>query len=112
MDQEPPLRRDHSTSAARENVIEHFNPKARVANVKSHQQPHEFSIVQLLNIHTDGGGNVDVGSACVTHECSGSGDNATLAARKQPMEDSLFQSRTVSRVQPVKQCWDARSIAD
>lgn len=108
MHTEPPLRRDHPTNTAREQIMEYLGSETGISNVKLHQQPHEFSIVHPLSIHTNGG--INSGPASVAVECSGCGNYTTLAAREKPIENLFFQPRTMSRIQTVEQHRDAWSV--
>lgn len=95
MNTEPSPRRNHPADTAREKPIKYLDPETRVSNIKPQQQSHNLPIVQFFNIYTFSG---DVGSAPMAFECSCSGDDTTIAAHKQPMEEFLLQSWTVSRV--------------
>lgn len=95
MNVESPSRHDHPTGASRKKVIEHFDSETRVDGVKSQQQPLEFPLVQPLNIHTDEGGGFDISATRMALKCSGSGDDTAFTARKQAMENFLFQPRAM-----------------
>lgn len=89
MDTEPSLCHDHSTDAASEKVKKDLNPETRASNVEHQQQPHNLPIIQSVNVHASYS-DIDVGSAFVSFECSSGGNDPTVAARKQPLEEFLL----------------------